>query len=147
MNDLTTIMSLSAHQVFAFLITWCIFKCVFTIQNTVWSRIQYQRVAAQNTGKTGRINCASYWKYTHTHTPITKVYHAHFYLCEVWHNYRAQKILNSVKMRHCSKYNLFISLHSLQFFQWLVLLQCSGQSYGSSGGQTTVSEAAKELYR
>ena len=54
---------------------------------------------------------------THTHTPITKVYHAHFCLCEVWHNYRAQKILDPVKMRHCSKYNLFTSLHSLHLFQ------------------------------
>ena len=31
--------------------------------------------------------------------------------------------------------------NSLQFFQWLVMLQCSGQNYGSSGSQTIVSEA------
>ena len=39
--------------------------------------------------------------------------------------------------RH-SGYNL------LQFFQWLVMLQCSGQSCGSSGSQIIVSEAAVE---
>ena len=32
--------------------------------------------------------------------------------------------------------------NSLQFFQWLVMLQCSGQSYGSSASQIIVSEAA-----
>ena len=31
--------------------------------------------------------------------------------------------------------------NSLQFFQWLVILQCSGQSYGSSGSQVIGSEA------
>ena len=48
--------------------------------------------------------------------------------------------------RYCSKHNVFISLHSLQFFQWLVLLQCSGQNYCSSGSQTIISEAVKALY-
>ena len=48
--------------------------------------------------------------------------------------------------RYCSKHNVFISLHSLQFFQWLVLLQCSGQNYCSSGSQTNISEAVKALY-
>ena len=40
-----------------------------------------------------------------------------------------------------------VNLHLLQFFQWFILLQCSSQSCGSSGGQTTISEAAKQLYR
>ena len=34
--------------------------------------------------------------------------------------------------------------HSLKFFQWLIILQCSGQSYGSSVSQTIVSEAVVE---
>ena len=32
--------------------------------------------------------------------------------------------------------------NSLQFFQWCVVFQCSGQSYGSSGSKITFSEAA-----
>ena len=33
----------------------------------------------------------------------------------------------------------------LQFFQWLVLLQCCGQSYGSSGGQRIVVDTVVEV--
>ena len=35
--------------------------------------------------------------------------------------------------------------NSLQFFQRLVLLQCSGQSYGSSGGQKILADTVVEV--
>ena len=38
-------------------------------------------------------------------------------------------------------YLLDVTLNSLQFFQWLVLLQCPGKNYGSSGSKTIGSEA------
>ena len=58
------------------------------------------------------------------------------YMEETYHSqWKYSQPLHFLIGRH-SVYN------SLQFFQWLVMFQCSGQSYGSSVCQTIVSEAA-----